>query len=74
MLQEHAGANFSTFKAALVDVAVETLGPVGSEMQRLMADPGHVDAVLKDGAERAATIAEPVIREVYEVVGFLNVR
>ena len=74
VLQEHGGANFSTFKAALVDVAVEKLGPVGSEMQRLMADPGHVDAVLKNGAERAAAIAQPILREVYEVVGFLNVR
>lgn len=74
VLQEHGGANFSTFKQALVDVAVETLGPIGSEMQRLMADPGHVDAVLRDGAERASAIADPVLREVYDVVGFLGAR
>tara|TARA_R110002167_G_scaffold222826_3_gene427773 strand:+ start:1515 stop:2516 length:1002 start_codon:yes stop_codon:yes gene_type:complete len=74
VLQEQGGANFSSFKQALVDVAVDKLGPVGSEMQRLMADPGHVDAVLKRGAERADAIAQPILREVYEVVGFLNVR
>jgi len=41
-------------------------------MQRLMADPGHVDSILADGAERAAALAEPVMREVHEIVGFLG--
>ena len=43
-------------------------------MQRLTNDPGYVDSVLKDGAERADAIAQPVLQEVYETVGFLNVR
>ena len=54
------------------DVAVAALGPIGEEMQRLMADTGHVDAILADGAERARALADPVIREVKEVVGFLQ--
>jgi tryptophanyl-tRNA synthetase len=74
VLSEFAGAQFSTFKGALTDLAVAVLGPIGSEMQRLMDDPGHVDAVLRDGAERAGTIAEAVVSDVYEIVGFLNVR
>ena len=55
-------------------MAVEKLGPVGQEMQRLMADPAYVDSILKDGAERAEAIARPILKEVYEAVGFLNVR
>ncbi len=74
VLAEHGGRQFSDFKKALTDLAVEKLGPVGSEMQRLMADPAHVDGVLKDGAERAEALARPILREVYEAVGFLNVR
>jgi len=74
VLQEFAGAQFSTFKGALTDLAVASLGPVGAEMQRLMADPGYVDDVLRDGAERAAAQADAVLAEVYDVVGFLNVR
>ncbi|MDP6344854.1 MAG: tryptophan--tRNA ligase, partial [Alphaproteobacteria bacterium] len=74
VLQEHAGQQFSTFKAALTEVAVAKLGPIGEEMQRLMAAPDHVEAILKAGAERAEAIAGPVLREVYETVGFLNVR
>ncbi|MBL4666952.1 MAG: tryptophan--tRNA ligase [Sneathiella sp.] len=71
VLNQHAGSQFSAFKPVLTELAVEKFGPIGAEMKRLMADPGHVDAVLKDGAERARKIAEPVIREVKEIVGFL---
>ena len=74
VLAEYGGQQFSDFKKVLTDLAVEKLGPVGSEMQRLMADPGHVDAILKDGAERADALARPILREIYEAVGFLNVR
>ena len=74
VLKDFGGQQFSDFKKALTELAVEKMGPVGQEMQRLTADPGHVDAVLKDGAERAAAIARPVLKEVYETVGFLNVR
>jgi tryptophanyl-tRNA synthetase len=74
VLKDFGGQQFSDFKKALTELAVEKLGPVGQEMQRLTTDPAHVDAVLKDGAERAAAIAQPVLQEVYETVGFLNVR
>ena len=71
-VKEYGGQPFSDFKKALTDVAVERLGPIGTEMKRLMADEGHVDAVLKDGAERAAAIAEPILNEVQDIVGFLR--
>src|SRR6059058_5713483 len=41
VLNDFGGAQFSTFKAALVDLAVDKLGPIGAEMRRLGADPGH---------------------------------
>ena len=72
VLAAFGGGQFSTFKSALTDLAVEKLGPVGTEMKRLVADPGHIDAVLRDGAERAAVIARPVMEGVKDVVGFLR--
>ena len=50
MLSEFGGAQFSTFKAALVDLAVAKLGPINAEMKRLVADPAYIDSVLADGA------------------------
>src|SRR5690606_17877392 len=36
VLTEYGGAQFSTFKPALADLAVAKLGPITAEMQRLM--------------------------------------
>jgi tryptophanyl-tRNA synthetase len=41
-------------------------------MQRLMKDPGHVDKILHDGAQRARAIAAPILAETYKIVGFLR--
>jgi tryptophanyl-tRNA synthetase len=72
VVREFAGQQFSSFKATLTDLAVARLGPIGAEMQRLMKDPGYVDGVLRDGAERAGALAQPIIDEVYRTVGFLR--
>jgi tryptophanyl-tRNA synthetase len=72
VVDDYASAQFSDFKKALTELAVEKLGPVGEEMKRLMADPGYVDGVLKDGAERARAIAMPIQDEVEEIMGFLK--
>ncbi len=71
-LRRFAGQNFSTFKDALSELAVEVLGKVGGEMRRLMADPGHIDTVLRHGAERAAAISMPVLRAAQEITGLLR--
>jgi tryptophanyl-tRNA synthetase len=71
-LPRFAGKNFSAFKDELSAVAVEVLGRIGGEMRRLIADPGHIDAVLRHGAERAAAIALPVLRDVQDITGLLR--
>jgi tryptophanyl-tRNA synthetase len=72
ILAEYGGAQFSTFKGALVDLAVERLGPIGAEMSRLTADPGHIDRVLADGSEKAAAIAGGVVAEVKDILGMVR--
>ena len=71
-LARFAGQNFSTFKEALSEVAVGVLGRIGGEMRRLLADPGHIDGVLRRGAVRAAAISMPVLREVQDITGLLR--
>jgi tryptophanyl-tRNA synthetase len=72
VIRDFAGRPFSDFKPALADLAVEKLAPINSQMRRLMADPGHVDAILANGAARARAIAEQTMREVRSIVGFIQ--
>ena len=74
VVTEFAGQGFGAFKPALADLAVSHLGPITAEMTRLMADPAEIDRVLGDGANRAAAIADPILVETYEKVGFLRSR
>jgi tryptophanyl-tRNA synthetase len=72
VLREFGGRGFGDFKPALADLAIEKLAPIGDEMRRLMADPGHIDAILGDGARRARDLAAPVMAEVRDIVGFIT--
>src|ERR1700680_2242968 len=74
VLGEFGGGQFSSFKNALVELCVAKLSPIASEMKRLMADPGHVDSVLIDGANRARTIADETMRAAKDIVGFIRQR
>jgi len=73
VLREHGGKGFGAFKETLAAVVVDKLAPIASETRRLLADPGTVDAVLRDGAARAAAIANPIVDEAERLVGFLKV-
>jgi len=72
VIAEYGGKGFAEFKSALADLAIAQLGPIGAEMQRLTGDPGHIDAILASGAERARAIAEPILDEVHQIVGLLK--
>ena len=72
VLGQHGGHQFSTFKGALSDLAVEKLSPIAGEMRRLQADPGYIDGVLRSGAERAGAIAAQTMRDVKGIVGLLG--
>ena len=72
VLKDFGGRGFGDFKPALADLAIEKLAPISSEMRRLLADPGYIDAVLADGAERARAIADPILAEITEIVGLVS--
>ena len=72
VLREHGGQGFSAFKEDLAGLLVAHLAPIAAETRRLLADPGHVDGLLRSGAERARAIAEPIVAEAERLVGFLK--
>jgi tryptophanyl-tRNA synthetase len=74
VLRDFGGGQFSSFKNSLVELCVEKLSPIAAEMKRLVADPGHVDAILIDGAERARAIADETMKMTKDIVGFVRKR
>ena len=72
VLREFGGGQFSSFKNALVELCVAKLAPIAAEMRRLTADPGHIDAVLVEGADRARAIAEETMKHTRDIVGFVR--
>jgi tryptophanyl-tRNA synthetase len=72
VLNEFGGGQFSAFKTALADLAVATLGPIGTEMKRLMQDPVYIDSVLAKGSERAQSLAADTMKAVKDIVGFVR--
>ena len=62
VLRDHGGQGFGAFKDALADCWWTKLAPIAAEMRRLLGDPATIDAILRDGAERAAAIADPIVR------------
>jgi tryptophanyl-tRNA synthetase len=72
VLAEFGGRGFADFKPALADLAVAQLSPMGQKMRELLENPADIDAILADGAERAAVIARPLMAELRDIVGFLG--
>ena len=72
ILHDHGGRGFGHFKEALAEIVVAHLTPIALETSRLLADPAHVEQTLRDGAARAAAIADPIVAEAERLVGFLK--
>lgn len=73
VVNQYKYQGFAPFKKALVDVAVAHLEPITGEMRRLMNDPAYIDNILKNGAEKANAVAQDVLAQVKDMVGFLRV-
>ena len=73
VLREHGGKGFGAFKEALTAVVVEKLVPIAAETKRYLHDRAALEQVLREGARRAAAIANPIVAEAERLVGFLKV-
>ena len=66
---ENGGCGYGDFKKRLAEAYWEYFAPMRARREELLADPGHVDAVLADGAERARAEATKVIDRVRRAGG-----
>jgi tryptophanyl-tRNA synthetase len=67
--REFEGQGYGAFKQSVGEAVAELLAPLRERYRELRADPGAIEAALRQGAERAREIAVPTMVEVHEVMG-----
>ena len=72
VISEFEGKNFSYLKDNLSDLIIEKICPIGNEIKKLLKEKKYLLGVLKDGNQRANSIAKIKLREIYDKIGFLN--
>jgi tryptophanyl-tRNA synthetase len=63
------GIAWGEMKQLVFELIDAEIGPLRTEYERLIADPGHVETVLQAGAERARAISEPFLARIRSRVG-----
>jgi tryptophanyl-tRNA synthetase len=63
--------SYGSLKQDTAEAVVEVLRPVQERHRALCADPGYVEGVLRDGAEKARAMARPTVDAAYRAIGLL---
>ena len=71
-LKEFSGKGFSYFKPKLIELTIDKIDPISNKMRYLLQDTNEIDKVLERGASKAREIAEPVLKDVKNLVGFVS--
>jgi tryptophanyl-tRNA synthetase len=66
------GLGYREVKQAIFDLYMEKFGPLRARRQELDSQPEYIDEILKQGAEKARKIAQPLLRELRAAVGIPN--
>ena len=66
-----AGRGYGDLKTTVADAVVATFGPIRDRTLELLSDPAELDRILSGNADRAAAIAEPMLKTVYDRIGLL---
>ena len=65
------GKGYGDLKKDLAEVVVEFVTPFRDRTLELLEDGPQLDAILRDGAEKAGAVARRTLADVYERVGFV---
>lgn len=68
--KEFEGKGYGAFKPVVGETVIEHLRPIREEAARLIKDKAYLEAVYKEGAEKASYMANKTLRKVYKKVGF----
>ena len=65
------GTGYGEFKKRLFGAVWEYFSPMREERRRFASDPGEVNRILRNGAERAAAISHPVMERLRRAIGLI---
>lgn len=71
-VKEFEGKGYGDFKLAVGEAVADGLAPVQAEFNKLMADKGYLESVMKEGAEKANRMAYKTLAKVYRKLGFVG--
>lgn len=71
LVPDYEGKMYGHLKGDVADAVVAMLEPIQARYHELREDRAQLDAIMKDGAERASTLAAKTLAKVYDVVGLV---
>jgi len=69
---DFAGKGYGDFKGAVAEVVVDYLKPVRDKANELLQDEGHLNKLLKIGAEKADAVASKTLKDTYNALGLIS--
>jgi tryptophanyl-tRNA synthetase len=70
--KSYDGQGYGAFKSDLADVVVDFVTPFRTRTLELLDDRAALDAILREGQERASAVASRTLADVYDRVGFVG--
>ncbi len=71
LVAAYTGKQYGHLKVDTAEICIQTIRPIREETNRLMADSGYLDQVLKRGAEKARERAALTLDRVKSKIGFI---
>ncbi|WP_293769059.1 tryptophan--tRNA ligase [uncultured Corynebacterium sp.] len=72
LVEKYADKGYGHLKVDTADALEAFTTPLKARFDELMSDRGELESILARGAERASEVAQPLVDNVYDKVGFLK--
>ena len=69
-LKQYSGKEYSVLKKDLADSLVQVISPIRNEIKNLLNNRDELANILSVGTEKASAIANPILEDIYKIVGF----
>ena len=71
VILECSDMGWGKFKPLLTDAIINALTPIQTKYNEIMTDKNYLDSVLKEGKEKAESVANITLKRVKDALGYL---